>query len=81
MTETSNNWFGIGRSSYTRIINGHSVNLLKADILDFIRWNFQISDEDTSYQLFSIFILFFPDIENSYILTSCIGCQLDVSAS
>ena len=57
------------------------MNSLKADIVDFIRRNFQISDEDTSYQLFSIFILFFLDIENSYILTSCVGFQLDVSAS
>ena len=28
------------------------MNSLKADIVDFIRRNFQISDEDTSYQLF-----------------------------
>ena len=70
-----------GWSSYTIIISGDSVNLLKVDIVDFIHWNFQISSEDTSYQLFSIFILFFLDIENSYILTSCIGFQLDVSTS
>ena len=57
------------------------MKLLKADIIDFIHWNFQINDEDTSYQLFGIFILFFLDIENSYTLTSCIGFQLDVSTS
>ena len=73
MTESRDNWFGAGLSTLSRIINGNSVNRLKADIFYFFLWNFQISDKDISYQLFGIFIIFFLHIEDSYIFTSCIG--------
>ena len=51
----------------------------KSNRFDRFGWNLQFSNKEASYPFFDIFVRFFFDIEDSYVLSPCVGFQFDVS--